>query len=62
MGGEDVTLSSPKQSQKFNLPGKLCSVSAVQYYFEYITKIDEKFAENLSIKIYFNTTENRIAN
>ena len=48
-------------NEEFELPDGLYSVSDIRDYFEYIIKKHEKVADNLSIIIYINKIENRIA-
>ena len=54
-------ISTQTWNDKLELPNGSYSVSDVQYYLEYILKEHVEKADNLSIKIYTNKIENRIA-
>ena len=54
-------ISTQTWNDKFELPNGSYSVSDVQYYLEYILKKLVEKPDNLSIKIYANKIENRIA-
>ena len=58
---ETVNLKSQLQyGIKIELSDGSYSVSGIQDYFEYIIKKHETVTDNLSMKVYFNKTENRI--
>ena len=54
-------ISAQTWNDKLELPNGSYSVSDVQYNLEYILKKHVEKADNLSIKIYTNKIENRIA-
>ena len=53
-------ISAPTWNEEFELPDGSHSVSDIQDYFKYIFKKHETVSDNPSIRIYVNTTENRI--
>ena len=53
-------ISAPRWSDKFELPDGSCSISDIQYYFEYILKKHNENVDNTSIRIYVNKIKNRI--
>ena len=56
-----LKISVETLNEQFELPDGSYSVSYIQEYFEYIIKKHKTVNDNLSIKIYLNKTENRIA-
>ena len=56
-----LKISVETLNEQFELPDESYSVSYIQEYFEYIIKKHKTVNDNLSIKIYLNKTENRIA-
>ena len=56
-----IKISPPTWHEEFQLPDGSCSVSAIQDYWEYISKKHETVTDNPSIRIYINKIENRIA-
>ena len=55
-----LKISAPTWNDKFNLPNGSYSVSDIQDYFEYITKIQGTIANNPPVQIYVNKIKNRI--
>ena len=53
-------ISAPTWSHEFELPDGSYSISDIQDYFQYILKKHSENVDNLSIRIYVNTIENRI--
>ena len=49
-------MSAPRWNEEFNLPNGSCSISDIQYYFEYILKRHGERSINLSVRIYINKT------
>ena len=54
-------ISAPAWSDEFELPDGSSSISDIQDYFEYILKKHSENVDNLSIKIYVNKIEYRVA-
>ena len=53
-------ISAPTWNDKSELPDGSCSVSDIQYYFEYILKKHGENTDKPSVQIYVNKTENRV--
>ena len=53
-------ISAPTWNEKFGLPDGLYFVSDIQNYFQCILEKHGEKAENFSIWMYLNRTENRI--
>ena len=53
-------ISAPTWNDKFELSDESCSVSDIQYYFEYILKNHRENTDKPSIQIYVNKIENRV--
>ena len=53
-------ISAPTPNEEFELPDGSCSVSVIQDYFTYISKIWKKKIDNPSIRTYINKTKSRI--
>ena len=53
-------ISAPTWNDEFNIPDGSYSLSAIQYYFEYIFKKHETSADNPPVQIYMNKIKNRI--
>ena len=53
-------ISAPTWSEEFELPDGSYSISDIQDYFEYISKIHSESVDNPSIRMYINRIENRI--
>ena len=54
-------IPAPTWNDEFELPDRLYSVSDIQDYFEHISKKHGKKINNLSVRIYVNKAESRIA-
>ena len=51
---------APTWNYEFDLPDGSCSISDIQYYFEFIIKKHESVVDNPPVQIYTNKIKNRI--
>ena len=56
----EFKISASTWNDEFDLPDGSYSISDIQDYFEYITKIHETIADNSPVQIYLNEIKTRL--
>ena len=57
----ELKINAPIWNDEFELPGGFCSLSDIQYYFEYIFKKHDTLKIIAPIYVYINRIYNRLA-